>query len=207
MERRSRRAQTKVKIVDVPLTDIPEHASLVLDIEVTVEELKVIFGELKEFEANKPESFEAKIRLQKLGETIRLAGDVWVELAYRCGRCLVDRVVDVHGEMEYMLVSREKYESKYHGNDEVELTLADLDVDFFDGEDIDLRPFMREAIILALPHTPTCALIDEQEACDEVFETLVSVSSSDEDEVEDDGIDPRWAPLMALKKKVTDADN
>lgn len=193
--------------MDVPLTDIPEHASLVLDIEATAEELEAIFGELKEFEANKPESFEAKLRLQKLGETIRLAGDVWVELAFNCGRCLVDRVVDVHGEMEYMLVSREKYESTYHGNDEVELTLADLDVDFFDGEDIDLRPFMREAIILALPHTPTCALINEQDACDEVFEKLVNASSSEEDEVENDGIDPRWAPLMALKKKVTDTDN
>lgn len=191
--------------MDIPVTDIPEHGSVRLDLKATAQDLEALFGDLDEFEATKPESFEASLRLQRMGETIRLAGDVWVSLDFECGRCLTPRVFDVHGNMEYMLISRENYEAAYHHQDDIELSMDDLDVDVFEGEDVDLRPFLREAVLLALPNSPTCALTGDAKACDTAFAELSRVSGQDE-ETQANQIDPRWAPLMALKDKLDDKE-
>lgn len=203
------RDDSLVDVIDmsmqIPVTDIPEHGSIRLDLKATPEDLDVLFGDLDEYKAQDVSSFEAAVRLQRMGDTIRLAGDVWVNLDFECGRCLTPRVFEAHGQLEYLLVSRENYEASYHHQEDLELSLDDLDVDIFEGEDVALRPFLRESVLLALPNSPTCALTGDAQACDTAFAELARVSGQD-DESQRNQIDPRWAPLMALKDKVNDKE-
>lgn len=191
--------------MDIPVTDIPEHGSVLLTPVATVKDLELIFGEVDEYDVQKPELFEASVRLQRMGETIRLAGDVWVTLDFTCGRCLTPHVCDAHGELEYLLVSSENYKASYYDQDDIELSMDDLDVAVFEGDDVDLRPFFREALLLALPNSPTCTLTGHGPACDTAFAELARLSGQDE-ESQNNQIDARWAPLMALKDKFNDTE-
>lgn len=191
--------------MQIPVTDIPEHGSVLLDLSATAQDLDAIFGDVDEFDAKKPESFKASVRMQRMGETIRLAGDLWVDLDFECGRCLTPRVVHAHGELEYLLVSSDHYKASYYDQDDIELSMDDLDVAVFEGEEVDLRPFFREAILLALPNSPTCDLTGDVPACDTAFAELARVSGQDK-ESQNNQIDPRWAPLMALKDKFDDKE-
>jgi uncharacterized protein len=80
----------------------------------------------------------------------------------------------------------------------MELTEADLDdeVDTFQGDEIDLTPIIRQDLILALPMNPSCADGDK-DACQ--YESYQG--SNDEP-----SIDPRWAALADLKKKLKPID-
>ena len=83
-------------------------------------------------------------------------------------------------------------------NEELELTDADLDdeVDTFDGDEINLEPIIRQDLILALPMNPTC-VEGTSDRCKFDSKTVNS---------EEDTMDPRWAPLADLKKKLKPAD-
>ncbi|WP_437663944.1 YceD family protein [Sorangium sp. So ce1182] len=90
---------------------------------------------------------------------------------------------------------------------EYEFTAEEADVDTYDGETVVLDPFIREAILLEMPNFPLCS-----EAC-----PGIGPAASREDReggsstlvggavVEDEaapGLDPRLAPLSALREKL-----
>ncbi|WP_438011409.1 DUF177 domain-containing protein [Sorangium sp. So ce321] len=90
---------------------------------------------------------------------------------------------------------------------EYEFTAEEADVDTYDGETVVLDPFIREAILLEMPNFPLCS-----EACPGIgpaasredreggSSTLVS-GAVEEDEAAP-GLDPRLAPLSALREKL-----
>ena len=69
-------------------------------------------------------------------------------------------------------------------------------MDTFVGDEINLEPIVRQDLILALPMNPTC---DEGETGPCKFD-------SDNINSEEDMVDPRWAPLADLKKKLKPAN-
>ena len=94
-------------------------------------------------------------------------------------------------ELAWTFLPAERYRSESAANDEVELTEEDLDVSFYDGESIDLKDVLREAVLLEIDAYPSCPT-----ECAEV-----PVTESANGQSAEDAIDPRWAPLMALKRK------
>ncbi|WP_437650714.1 YceD family protein [Sorangium sp. So ce362] len=90
---------------------------------------------------------------------------------------------------------------------EYEFSADEADVDTYDGETVVLDPFIREAILLEMPNFPLCS-----EACPgigpaasredrEGGSSTLARGAVEEDEAAP-GLDPRLAPLSALREKL-----
>ena len=120
-----------------------------------------------------------------------MKGKVELGLAYTCCRCLAKNERLLQAELDLTFLPLARYRSESTGNKEVELTEEDLDISFYEGDEIDLKDVIREAILLEVEAYPSCP-----DACPEA-ERFVSTAEDNEEEF----IDPRWAPLKALQRK------
>lgn len=123
-----------------------------------------------------------------------VSGGLRAEVGFDCVRCLGARALHVDIREDHVLVQR-KAPVEVDGETVVDAdALDEPDTESFIGDDVDLTDLFRQDLLLALPMNPSCADVDRGNACEE----LVVESPSEEDE-----IDPRWAPLLELKKKMT----
>jgi uncharacterized protein len=76
---------------------------------------------------------------------------------------------------------------------EYEFTSEEADVDAYDGETVVLDPFVREAILLEVPHFPLCS-----EGCPGIGAAPPAPATSEAGP----RVDPRLAPLAALRAKL-----
>lgn len=192
-------------MLQVPLTEIPRERSLVLDVAPSAEELKALLADAAPFALAAEHAFEARVRLQRIDDAVRVAGQVAVEVVFECGRCLEERAVRVEAELEYLLISRAQWELSHRGHasesdddDGVELSAHELDMHYYEGEFVELGSLLREALLLELPPHGICP--EELEAeCDAAFQANITAQSSGSGTLGDG--DPRWAALRELKKK------
>ena len=115
-------------------------------------------------------------------------------LRFDCVRCLVENDFLLDVRLDHVLV-RGASPSEHEA---LELTDADLsdEVDTFEGDEINLEPIIRQDLILALPMNPTCE-DGTRGPC-----KVDAVTINDEESI----VDPRWAPLADLKKKLKPSD-
>jgi uncharacterized protein len=149
---------------------------------------------LKEVDAlyhatGKPCSVEVDV--QKYFDTIQLKGRVTGPIGFECARCLRENDVPILIRLNWTLLPREKFLGDDVSDEEGrELTADDLDVSFYEGDEIDLSELVREAVLLELAPVPRC----DVDKC-RGDEYLRALSDGDESPA----IDPRWAPLLAAK--------
>lgn len=86
------------------------------------------------------------------GTQIIVDGGCKVQLRLNCVRCLSDFVWPLEVRFRYIFWPK----SKESTAEEIELQKDDLEVIYFEGEHIDLRPLVSEQINLALPQYPHC---------------------------------------------------
>ncbi len=79
------------------------------------------------------------------------------------------------------------------GEEMYEFEAAEAGLDTYSGDEVTLDSFVREAILLEIPIYPLCS-----EACPGIGPVPAEASESDPMQLT---IDPRLAPLLALKKK------
>ncbi len=139
--------------------------------------------------------FRASLTAQMSDTTVHIDGHVSAQLYYRCGRCLEWRPFDLDEEVQFVLMSRPSWDEAYGGEDEIALNEADLDVSYYEDEIIDLRPLLREAVLLTLPDFPQCTP-DLSDACDEAYERVVGEETLEQNE--DASIDLRWSKLKDI---------
>lgn len=96
------------------------------------------------------------VSLAKHGHDILVRGRLEGELALACGRCLEPFSLPVENDFDLLLVPAPTGQ----GPEDEELSKAELDLDFYSGETVDLEAIIREQIILMVPLKPLC-----QEAC------------------------------------------
>jgi len=139
------------------------------------------------------------------GSAYRSKRDVFIEaevsvaVGFDCVRCLDPLELTLARTVRHLLVP-----GKRETTPESEVTVefspaddADEDLDCYEGDAIDLVALLREDILLELPMNPTC--IEAQGgACPRFDEVLAAPAAGPEPEV-----DPRWAPLLDLKKKLS----
>jgi len=92
------------------------------------------------------------VRLEKHGRDILVRGHLQGHLQLACSRCLENFALPVDGDFDLLLAPRPEQIS---GQDE-ELSAADLDVDYYSGEVLNLGAILREQIILMVPLKPLC---------------------------------------------------
>ncbi|WP_437942254.1 YceD family protein [Sorangium sp. So ce341] len=164
-------------------------------------------------------------RLSRTGNEIVVRGRVKAPVATPCARCLSPAALDIDAELSLLLRPAPKAEAHGHGHrrddggrngaakagakakePEYEFTAEEADVDTYDGETVVLDPFIREAILLEMPNFPLCS-----EACPgigpaasredrEGGSSTLAGGAAEEDEAP--GLDPRLAPLSALREKL-----
>lgn len=110
----------------------------------SAEELDVLH---ETYSIDGPVRVEGKI--VNTGLFYRVEGVVYCKKAFRCDRCLEDFVQ----EQEHSFA--EKYQKKAEDDDVV--SEEDRDVNYFDGEVIDLTDLIRDTILLAQPLNNICS--------------------------------------------------
>jgi len=131
------------------------------------------------------------VRAQKNGADIVVHGTVHAALIAQCNRCLADAPVSVDAAVVALLTARGP--GLRPEADELELTPEDLDREFFTGDRIVLDDLVREQLILEAPMQPLC-----REDCPGI---PVPEHLRPPPELASPSIDPRLAPLLALKQK------
>ncbi|MBI2377713.1 MAG: DUF177 domain-containing protein [Deltaproteobacteria bacterium] len=127
--------------------------------------------------------------------TLRMKGHAKATLGTHCVRCLADVKLPVEVDLDATLLPEEAIDDAIETEPgEVALAPDDLDEATYKDMQIDLPRILREAILLDLDMNPSCEDVD---ACEARTSALIaSAVPSPEPEV-----DPRWAPLLALKNK------
>jgi uncharacterized protein len=131
-----------------------------------------------------------------------VTGEVSGTVSFECARCLSTRSLPVAMHFDHALIKGSAADADGEGGIELDETALDEpDTVPFDGENIDLRAVLREDLVLELPMNPTCDDMPET-TCEAPTGPRVAGTPPPETEAEAAGIDPRWAPLLALKNKL-----
>jgi uncharacterized metal-binding protein YceD (DUF177 family) len=109
-----------------------------------------------------------------------------------CVRCLETVELSLALRMDHVYVQRAEAPKAPSEDEELVVDADDASDDTlsYTGDEIDLTDAFREELLLELPMNPVCALVER---------TCVEIQPAAS---EADTVDPRWAPLLALRKKM-----
>lgn len=108
----------------------------------------LVHGQVCDFEFAAPA--EVRTQYYRAGHELFFQGEVHGGVIGHCARCLEEYVFEFAKDFSVVLVPRQQLAEDVALNDD------DLDLSYYDGEEIDLSPLVREQIILALPTRPLC---------------------------------------------------
>jgi uncharacterized protein len=100
-----------------------------------------------------PGALTGSVYVEKHGRDILLRGHLEGRLELHCSRCLTPYAAPVAADFDLLLAPGPEPASA----GEEELSAADLDLDYYSGEVVDLESLIREQVILLLPLKPLCA--------------------------------------------------
>jgi DUF177 domain-containing protein len=96
---------------------------------------------------------KATFSLKKTGPTVYMSGNMETAIGLECARC--GRRYESKVSSEFVL-DMNPIES-VQADEEKELQAADLEVEFYEDDKIDLTDFLREQILLQAPMKPLCS--------------------------------------------------
>jgi len=126
------------------------------------------------------------ITYYRAGQDIFLSGRVVAQVEGQCARCLEAFRFSFDAPFSYVLVPKIA--------PRVELDTEDLDLSFYQGDEIDVSPLVREQVLLALPTRPLC-----NEACQGLCPVCGANRNSAACNCREETGDPRFAILRNLK--------
>lgn len=97
-----------------------------------------------------PVTYELTIR--KFDNLVTVQGPVGCTMSITCSRCLDDFTLGLKVFLDIKLTPR----TKTPRVSEVELKRDDMDVYYYEGDEIDLDPFIYEEVLLNVPTRPVC---------------------------------------------------
>ena len=126
------------------------------------------------------------------GDEVIVSGMLEAKVAFQCVRCLKALEANISSRNDYVFVRKTK---AYSGDDALTVTDEDdgSDALTFEGDEINLEETFRQELMLALPMNPTC---EHSEGTQCQGEASLGPTEAG------DSMDPRWAPLLELKKKL-----
>ena len=130
-------------------------------------------------------------RASKFADKVLVNGQITSEADLVCSRCLknLSYPVEINFNAEYVP------HFKFTGEEEHELTKEELDVSFYQGDEINIDGLIKEHIILAVPMKPLCKS-DCRGLCIKCGKNLNETSC----DCSFEEVDPRLEPLKKLKK-------
>jgi uncharacterized protein len=128
--------------------------------------------------------------VERRGQAVEVTGDFEATAQLACGRCLEPVTVQVAPSVDLELRPQP---TGRHG--EIELGRDDLEVDFYQGEVLDVAGLLRSETALALPMKSLC-----RPECRGLCPVCGGNKNVTECRCEPRGTDPRLAPLEALRR-------
>lgn len=185
----TRPLELKFRLDEVP----PEGRRLVGELPLVAlqSDLPGLVGDLG-YRPEAPARVEGTVYRSAKSELV-VDGTVNATVGFDCVRCLQARTLDAKIREDHVLVRREKLE----GAGELTLSedeLEEPDVESFTGDEVDLTDLFRQDLLLALPMNPSCETAGKADECHALAQKPEGDSPT---------VDPRWAPLLELKKKLT----
>lgn len=116
---------------------------------------------LHEAVGGRPGRVAARLRLRNHEGVIRISGEVRAQLEVPCQRCEEAVPAETVLEVVANLLPRSAYDRQ---GEETHLGEHDLDVDFYDGDEIDLAALAEDEVLIALPEMGAVEE-DEDERC------------------------------------------
>ena len=98
-------------------------------------------------------TLRAQVTLKNHRGCVDVRGALVAELQLACGVCLDEGTVRVEAPLELMVEPQALWKSGHKDgpHEEVQLSAADLDVTFYDGDEIDLTALLEEELLIAAP--------------------------------------------------------
>jgi len=156
--------------------------------EVLADALEGIVGDLG-YRSLSPASLEGTA-YRSGGTEVIVDGRISTRVGFDCVRCLASREFPVDLRRDLVLVKRTPTSvTEEDAPDDEEL---DDDIETFDGDEVDLSDVFRQELLVELPMNPSCDHI-EGATCSKIEQS---------DEAVEAQVDPRWAKLLELKKKM-----
>lgn len=91
-----------------------------------------------------------RVRYYRAGQELFFAGKASSEVTGQCARCLDCYAFTLASQFSFVLVPRSGHWASG------ELDEGDIDINWYEGDEVDLSPLLRERILLALPTLPLC---------------------------------------------------
>jgi uncharacterized protein len=165
--------------------------------EVPQEDLDTIVKEADPLYFARDGAAKVDLTVDRVDDLLSVRGRIDASAGYECARCLTENARPIAMQLRWTLVPRSELAGGLSSDEEIGLTTDDLEVSFYEGEEIDLGELVRESLLLELDSAPRCGV----DSC--VFSTYTTASA----EPADAPADPRWAPLQALRGKVRGSDS
>ncbi len=87
-----------------------------------------------------------------IGETVNIALEIKTAIETECGRCLEPITIPVDTKFSYnMIPAPEKFPEP-----EIEVSVDEVNVGYYKGDEIDLDPVILEQIVIQIPIKPLC---------------------------------------------------
>ena len=129
------------------------------------------------------------VRYYRSGADLFFRGEFTGRVAGTCARCLDDYPFSLHREFTFVLKPQAEQAA------DEELREEDVSLSFYQGDEVDLSPLVREAMILSLPTVPLCS--DE---CRGLCSHCGANRNVGPCGCHEDWVDPRLAVLRSLKR-------
>jgi len=125
-----------------------------------IEDVLVVKGEMDTARFPKTEDTELKLAapvsyeltVRKFDDTVSIEGPITFEAYLECSRCLDEFGLSISLNMAIKLAPKNELPRA----SEMELHNDDLDVYYYEGDEIDLDPFVYEEVMLNMPMRPLC---------------------------------------------------
>ncbi len=98
-----------------------------------------------------PVRFSGKV--YRAGDSIFLDGSVTGGIRLACSRCLADMTLHVEGDVTAVYMPKDAFTET---GDDVELSAEDMDLQFFEGDELSLFEPVRDCVALLIPIQPLC---------------------------------------------------
>jgi uncharacterized protein len=135
---------------------------------------------------------DVSLHLERDGADVFVTGRVHAAVSQACGRCLEPSPAEVAADLDVRLVPRPATA------DNVELAADDLDVDFYDRDEIDIGTLIEAETTLALPMKPLC-----REGCLGLCRVCGGNRNVVKCECRERPLDPRLAALKDLASRLS----
>lgn len=120
--------------------------------EEPVEAINEIFSEEPHNTTRLCAPFKVKLHLKKIGEDIDISGSFNVKVSYECDRCCDNASMNLSDNFHLVLLPK-KEESGEAGSDETE---EEVELSYYEGEEINLSDYIKEMLFLAIPIKLLC---------------------------------------------------